>query len=584
MKEKSLVELKQLLEFNMVFPNEEPLTPEEYLKGGSKKIILSVASFFLGFNTRNSKFSNNKILLSNIFSKENSDFAIDILNKINEIEEKEERALIIVNPYTSLTLFELFFSREVEQIIQSHAEFERNLFKAYLVLNSQFTQKQQIVLDSTKHLEDDKVSMMMFCTDYPISDKVHYDIEKIWVTQVAKSIYLFQFIENTKKTQPLLQKFLEYFNKKTWQDYLKALIALTGSLIKKREETYTDIIINPETFDADCDFIEKFTINYEDDLNEYDFLSLRSKPFYKIQDGKYRVIFDLFLAEKIFKGAYFLLREINDTLPKCNKISEFRSFYGKEFSEKTLSYNIVESIYQDKCIKYSGQTLDDMGIVGAPDYYIRKGKNILLFESKDFLIRADKKASFDFNIYEEEFQRTLYFEVLDNGKEKHKAVMQLITNVKRLLRNNFEVDKNYHYKEVSIYPILLTHDHQYDTFGFNCLVDYWFQHELENLKQERCFVHKVKPLTVVNIDTLIFHQIGLLEIIPLNDLIDEYHKYINSGGRAQFKTFQEAQSAIMSKRLPFAVFANNYFKNKRFSKTPPAIMEIVQSLFEDEDN
>lgn len=585
MEKESPVKMQQLLEFKLAFPNEKSLTPEEYLKGGNKDVILNIASFFLGFDINDSKFNNNQILLSSIFSRENTDFAKNILAKINEIEKKGSPVMVI-NPLTSLTLFEIFFSKEAEEETQSHAEFERNLFKAYLVLNSQFTNKQNVAMDSTKQLEDDeeRIPMMMFCTDYPISDKVHYDIAQIWVVQIVKSIYLFQFLETNEKTQLLLQKFLEYYDKKTWQDYLRSIISLTMSIVKKEKETYTDIIVNPENFEADCNFIEKFTVNYNDELNEYDFLSLRSKPFYKIEKGKYRVIFDLFLAEKIFKGVYFSLREINEQQSKKDRISEFKSFYGKEFSEKTLSYKAIDNIYPNKCIKFSGQTLDDMKINGVPDYYIRKGKNILLFESKDFLIRADKKSSFDFNIYEEEFQRVLYYEELPGGKQKYKAVMQLITNVKTLLKKEFKPDNDYHYKDISIYPILLTHDLQYDTFGFNRLIDYWFQDELENLKQEGYFIHKIKPLTVINIDTLIFHQMGLLELIPLNELIDEYHKHIDLRKKKQFKTFKEAQSFVMSKHISFATFTDNYFGSKKFSKIPPVI-EIVQPLlFEDEKN
>ena len=287
MEKESPVKMQQLLEFKLAFPNEKSLTPEEYLKGGNKDVILNIASFFLGFDINDSKFNDNQILLSSIFSRENADFAKNILAKINEIEKKGSPVMVI-NPLTSLTLFEIFFSKEAEEETQSHAEFERNLFKAYLVLNSQFTNKQNVAMDSTKQLEDDeeRIPMMMFCTDYPISDKVHYDIAQIWVVQIVKSIYLFQFLETNEKTQLLLQKFLEYYDKKTWQDYLRSVISLTMSIVKKEKETYTDIIVNPENFEADCNFIEKFTVNYNDELNEYDFLSLRSKPFYKIEKGK----------------------------------------------------------------------------------------------------------------------------------------------------------------------------------------------------------------------------------------------------------------------------------------------------------
>jgi hypothetical protein len=571
------VAMEQLLEFKIIFPDEKSLEPEEYLKGGSKSVILNVASFFLGFKTHESKFRDNKVLLGSIFGRENYDFAGSINDKINKIE-KEGKKILIVNPYTSLTLFELFFSKEEEPETQTHAEFEVNLFKAYLVLNSKFTEKQNIAISSTKKLdEEERIPMMMFCTDYPISDKIHYDIDKFWVTQIIKSIYLFQFLESNEKTKYLLQEYIKYFNKSSWQDYLRSLISLTMAVIKKDgdAETYTDIIVNQENFEEDCSFIEKFIIEDGDGLNENDFLTLRAKPLYKIEKGKYRIIFDLFVAEKIFKGAYFLFRDINNKLPVEHKISEFKSFYGKEFSEKILAYKVIESIYTQNCIKFSGQELDDMKIDGAPDYYIRKNKNILLFESKDFLIRADKKSSFDFEVYEQEFERVLYYEIDKNGKEKYKAVMQLITNVKALLQTKFAADKDYKYKDVYIYPILLTHDHQYDTFGFNRLIDSWFQEELEALEQERIFIHYVKPLTVINIDTLIFYQKGLIENIALTELIDEYHKHIDLRKKVKFKTRDEAQQYVMAKYISFATFANNYFSAKKINKIP-SILDIVK--------
>src|SRR5690606_9888133 len=127
-------------------------------------------------------------------------------------------------------------------------------------------------------------------------------------------------------------------------------------------------------------------------------------------------------------------------------------------------------------------------------------------ESKDFLIRADKKATFDFNVYEEEIGKTLHFELRPNGTKKAGAVLQLINNIKRILKKEFTADTAYHYKDVFIYPVLITHDHQYDTPGFNDLVNDWFQDELNTLEEEGLFIKRVKPIVVVNIDSLIFHQ------------------------------------------------------------------------------
>ncbi len=493
------------------------------------------------------------------FREENRDFANQIYGKIQEFEKKGVQ-IGIINVYTSLNLFEYFFSKQEEPETQTPEQFERNLFKAYLILNSEFTQKQSVAFSSCQDLDDKmKIPAMMFCMEYPVSDKSNYDISQMWATQIIKAIYLFQFLETNIKTQPLLAAFLTYFNAPTWQDYLKSLLPLTMPAVKNQKEAHTDINVTPgEKFDEGCAFIEKLMVQANDELDQNDFLTIRAKPYYKVSDGIYRIIFNLFVVEKIFKGVYFLLRDVNKTLPNAGKIRDIRSFYGDEFSEKTLCCKVVESIYPDKCISFSGKRLAEMKIDGASDHYIRKGKNIVLFESKDFLILAEKKASFDFNVYEEEFQRVLYYESLPSGKEKPKAVMQLINNIRKILKKEFPADINYHYRDVFIYPVLLTHDNQYDTPGFNELIDYWFQDELSILQQEGLFVHHVKPLSVVNIDSLIYNEIGLANDIPLHEMLKLYHEYKRPEQKTRkFKTkkeyddyIEESKQVIMSKLIP----------------------------------
>jgi len=308
-------------------------------------------------------------------------------------------------------------------------------------------------------------------------------------------------------------------------------------------------------------------------------------------DGVYRIIFNLFVVEKIFKGVYFLLRDVNKTLPAKNRIKDIKSFYGDEFSEKILCYKVIESIYPDKCIRFSGKELADMKIDAAPDYYVRKGKSILLFESKDFLIAADKKMSFDFNVYEEEFGRVLDYEELPDGKIKPKAVVQLINSIRRILKRKFSADNDYHYKDVFIYPVLLTHDHQYDTPGFNELIDFWFQDALLELAEERLFIHHVKPLSVVNIDSLIYNQVGLSNDIPFHEMLNLYHnnKKIEKEKRKNFKSqteydqyFEEYKQMRISKSVPFSTYIDKYFHNQGLWKQPPLMELVAPALFKEE--
>ncbi|MGC4034441.1 MAG: hypothetical protein QM764_00675 [Chitinophagaceae bacterium] len=367
---------------------------------------------------------------------------------------------------------------------------------------------------------------------------------------------------------------------------------MTTTAIKNHKEAHIDIIIEPgDKFDEGCLFLEKLIVQENDELDKNDFLTLRGKPFYKIKNGIYRIIFNLFVVEKIFKGIYFLLRNVNKNLPEGSRIKEIKSFYGEEFSEKVLCYKVIESIYLENCIRFSGKDLADRKIDAAPDYYVRKGKNILLFESKDFLIAAEKKMSFDFAVYEEEFGRILDYEELPDGKIKPKAIMQLINNVRRVLKNQFTADTNYYYKDVFIYPVLITHDLQFDAVGFNELIDFWFQDALSELENEGLFVHHVKPLSVVNIDSIIYNQVGLSKHIFLHDVLSEYQqsKIIPKQKKKIVKTQEEYEQFMedfkqrkMSTVIPFSLFIDRFFKEHNLWKLPPLLDIVAPNLFKEE--
>lgn len=575
------VKHKTILEFEKIFEGENPLKPEDYLKGGNKNIVLNAATLFLGFKNQDSVYSDPEKVLNVFFSKANTTIKKSILEKINKIRTNGEE-VVIINTISSLWIFEYFFQKSIEGKAQNDADFEINFFKAYLAFNTQFTTLQNTAEDSTKKLDVEiRLPAQLFTLTYAYSDKENYDINKIWITQTLKSMHLFRFLEGNKKTKPLLNAFLSYYGAPSWQDYLKKLIPLTTPALQNDNETFTNITIpKGDDFKTKCEFLEKLTIPLNEDMNTSDFISLRMHPFYKVNDGVYQIIFNLFVVEKIFKGLYFQFRNINEQLPKQEKISELKSFFGYEFSEKVLTYNVLESIYtKESCISFSGEELSKKNIDAAPDYYIRKGKNILVFESKDFLIPADAKGSFDFNIYESEFTKKLYFEERE-GKEVPKAVMQLIGFIKKLLKKEFSADQDYHYREVNIYPVLLTHDYQYDVIGFNAIINNWFHEELELLNiEDKLFINRVKPLVVVNIDTLIYHK-SVLQENKLHDIINEYVMHINKKITSPKIPSKALKNILLSKFISFSTFVEKMYPPK--SPVPEAIKSFLPTLV-DED-
>ena len=579
-----MVSLGLILEFNIIFPNDQPKNLDDYFKGASRERVLKLGAFLLGHKNQNSQFNNNVTVLQTIFSPENNTFANDVYKLIQAHEKKIGAKIQIIHLYSSLKLFDFFFKNCVDNDndpVQTAAEFEINFFKAYLAINSQFTKDQDTAFQSTQDLEDElKIPMMIFCGTYPYSDKTNYDLSQQWVTQTIKAILLFKFLYSQEQTRKLLEAFLHYYKCADWKQYMTKYIPLTLSILKKEKETYTDYIIKEdEYFNEQCDFLENFII-YDGELpdDELDFLTLRSKPLYRIKRGEYRIIYDLFIVEKIAKGLYFALRDQNLRMQKPQQIKEFKSFYGKHFSEGVLTYKALEAIYPDRCTKFSGDEMDKL-MDGAPDYYIRRGKDVLLFESKDFLVPVKEKESYDYAVYDRVFEERLYFTEKD-GKQHNKAVMQLVTTIKNILSNNFPPDEKLKTKELSIYPIIIIHDHQYDTAGLRELINSWFIDELEVLESEGLFIKRVKPLVIMNIDQLLYFQIPLTENISLHHLIDAYFEHINRKPRNKIVTIQERDAYILDKTVPFSIYMNNYIVERNWRKLPPMLEELGLQMFD----
>jgi len=112
------------------------------------------------------------------------------------------------------------------------------------------------------------------------------------------------------------------------------------------------------------------------------------------------------------------------------------------------------------------------------------------------------KQSSDFKLINNELAIKLY----QNEKGKPKAVLQIINNIHRILSKTLEFDSGFNPKNVVIHPVLVLHYRIFNTAGLNKWINFWFQDELEKLKQEGYNTSNVKPIVLIDIDTLIFNK------------------------------------------------------------------------------
>ncbi|HZL09110.1 MAG TPA: hypothetical protein VFC65_03865 [Prolixibacteraceae bacterium] len=559
----------EIIDFEKVFEGENS---EDYLtkiEDIPKRLLVEVASYFVSANPDNELVKDYKHFLSKLFGKENNKLANEINDKTVQYKKEKSKTVGILNPRTSLKLFETVLTQNQEDIEISDKDLEILIFKIYLALNTQLNKNDNLIIESTKKFSQyPDLICLAIGNSLPISDISNYNLKSVFVGQILKAIFLFEFLSTQDSSQTLLENFYARFRVTDYKGFLQKIFPIAFFVISaKHEGSMTLEVKKDENYESNIDFLDNLVVSKIDYVdNDIDYLTLRANPLYKLSDTSYRVISPLFAIEKIFNGLYFLLKEINDAFDKTSQI-KLRQLITFEFSEKYLLYKIIERTYEKKYFKLSGE---QMKTPGAPDYYIRNGNKVFLFESKDILIRADIKESYDFEQYEKALKEKLYFET--NGKkESPKAVRQLTNFAKSLLNGNFNEDKNYKPNSIRIYPIILLHNRQLDILGLNNLINIWFELEKDEIEKTGLSTKNLRKPTIIHIDTLlVMHEQLASGKYQLDELLDEYQNVINGNQlkKKKFKTEQEMMQAVQDQLASF-----NMFFDIKYGWTLPSLFE-----------
>ncbi len=583
-------DLDYLIQYSEIFEGEPPEL-SSLLKGISRSMLLKAASYFLGFANEGSQYSDYRNFLQMFFRSENAAVGNHVYNKILQLIKTRSNGIpfgiTFVNPQSILQLFEYCFNNLDENHSQTESQAEVSIFKAIILLNQVNNETQEKGLEQTKELDVDiKLAAISQAMSYPNSEFINYNLPEILVAQLVKAVYLLEFLDGREDTKPLLNAFVKNFNCTDWKEYLKKLLPIVMAVNNTKREGIIELIIpRDEEFKTKIEFIDNLILPQEELLEEgYDFRTIRSKPLYSLEQGKYAVIYPLFVVEMVFKGLYFKLKQIHDSLPIEHKIkgTNFRGFYCDNFSEQELLYKTLNNIFGKRnYIIHSGSYMKTtFGMIAEPDFYIRNGNSVFLFESKDILIDGNIKSTFDYYQYESTFSKKLYFDVDDKGKKNKKAVLQLINNIERLLTNQLTNDTKNKPHLLRIYPILVLHDRQYNVAGLNVIINHWFAFELSLLRAKGINTDKVRPIIIIDIDSLIFYEeVFKSGNIRLNDIIDDYFSYITVNKKKVYKTQVEVDYQLTKKLNPFSIFLANHVRRNNLNKKPKILFDKIVKVF-----
>jgi hypothetical protein len=97
--------------------------------------------------------------------------------------------------------------------------------------------------------------------------------------------------------------------------------------------------------------------------------------------------------------------------------------------------------------------------------------------------------------------------------------------------------------------------------------------ELNKIEKKRDSKLKVMPLTIINIDSLIYFEDHLKDKIDLFEVIVQYHVYITFNKKKKYKSELHVRESKEKTLIPFSTFFFNYMRDKKLLTPPSFILD-----------
>lgn len=507
------------LEFEHVFPDEVEKDIIDYLKNISAFTLLNIIGFSNTYPQPN--FDN---FASNL------DIRKDIIDRVikysreNNIDEKPS----LVSREGSLRLAEIILSNRKELIEENKNDDrdtdEINIFKAFLVINKEVNSKQKLIAseDNFEKLVDMSIAMTFSTSDFGIFENNDLEFGKLVYATIIRFELLIEFLQSKDEYNYLEKDLYEYFAQKNSKEASKQMKYLFDKLFELKMKNGFKFQVDDEDSLAFLNSIASSEI-----IEDEDFTNLRNYPIYKITKNTFSIIDFFFVVDKFYKSVKFILKNSfhkHHNLPAKDRT--FFEFFNTKFSEDFLMKRTLDKIFNKPYfIKKNIQENTD----NEPDYYIRHNKKVFLFENKDVLIAKKIKSSGDID----KINGVLKSKFLEVNN-KPIGVGQLVTSIAQIVENNFKFDDYVNsQKNITIYPILLINDRIFEILGVNYRLNQWYLELVKEKLGDKYNPNFIKPLTVIDIDTLIFWTPHLIKKDSyLKNIIDDHLRKMSTRKKA----------------------------------------------------
>ncbi|NDV69685.1 hypothetical protein [Dysgonomonas sp. 25] len=385
------------------------------------------------------------------------------------------------------------------------------------------------------------------------------------------------------KTMSILNYFEESKDYKEYVDNYKLIkdIQISWEFVFNFLRLYTDLHVKDEkelghiqySFSVD-DSLTAFFDNLCLDIIDYQtniekqkrYIGIKEKPLIK-KGNTYYILSWRLLSNQIYTG--FIFDFYNNSSINCKHLNfgDFKSFIGQNISESAFFVPIIKSIFQDRKGFYTIHNSDINK--NLPDFYVRNGKYIFLFEYKDSLMPDKIHNSYDFKEIQEHIDNTF----VQSSRGRKKAVLQLADYINGIKENRYKKYDDYLLKGIKernlvIYPIIIYTDYRYELSGLN---DYLNQKFKNNINMED---NRIKDLTIINLEFIVTNFTRLRnKELDLKRLIDNYHKKIKSDAKSFEK--RKGEDRFLNLYRSFELFYYKYYPNKPDKRSLTSLFDCL---------
>lgn len=530
-KPQSAFVLKQLLEYHVFFDdNAKDESIEDIVKQIPREMLFNFVEVL------NNIYGNATLdKLDLFFSSKSINNRRLVCYRVMELRKNNpQRDFLFSSDMTCMEVIRYAFAYSPVDVSFSMNEEQGEMlfFKLLLLINEKVV--------TYKQIENNSVSKMCFILSFINSvmraESVQ-DVRNRTAYQMELAVNFFRMISEGEEYTQLYQLFLASHHINCWEDYIITIYGILAAgqfksgRIKKDLNLDVDHLLTKDVlesislpYDTKISYSAK---NKDDRCSNSDYRMLRDKPIIKFENGDFFIYNMEFMLDRLFNSLYFEFKFLNQSAKLGLDIAKlFTDTFCERimfdmFMSKSINENRYKGISEAECVENYKKKDDELG---APDYIVMEGNDVILFECKDIRISGEVIETHDYEAIINEYKNKLFYK-RDKKNIFHRiGVTQLTGHIESIRKRKF----NWCYvdKDANIYPVLVISDYKNVKMGFNVISNEWYQSSLNEL---RIVTDNNKPLIVLSFITLFKYN----HLFKKNGFKYYFDMYINSSSRNQ---------------------------------------------------